>query len=77
MSDESELDARAAKVSGFLAKKDKASALATCLQNPPVNDKSEKSEELKVAFHSFIFSCFLQLLHAVLVLFLGEKCCDS
>lgn len=49
MSEESELEARAVRVSNFLVKKDKASALAACLQNPPVNEKSEKSDELKVS----------------------------
>jgi hypothetical protein len=48
MSEESELEARAIRVSNFLVKKDKASALAACLQNPPVNEKTERSEELKV-----------------------------
>jgi len=47
MSEESELEARSVRVSNFLVKKDKASALAAALQNPPVN---EKSEELKVHF---------------------------
>jgi len=47
MSEESEVEARGVRVSNFLAKKDKASALAAALQNPPVN---EKSEELKVNF---------------------------
>lgn len=46
MSEESEVEARSVLVSNFLVKKDKASALAASLQNPPVN---EKSEELKVA----------------------------
>ena len=50
MSEESELEARAVRVSNFLVKKDKASALAACVQNPPVNEKSEKSEELKVIY---------------------------
>jgi hypothetical protein len=45
MSEESDIAARSAQVSAFLEKKDKASALAACLQNPPVN---AKSEELKV-----------------------------
>jgi hypothetical protein len=49
MSEESELEARSVRVSNFLVKKDKASALAAALQNPPVNEKSEKSEELKVS----------------------------
>jgi len=47
MSEVSELEARSIRVSNFLVKKDKASALAAALQNPPVN---EKSEELKVYF---------------------------
>lgn len=43
------MEARSVRVSNFLVKKDKSSALAAALQNPPVNEKSEKSEELKVS----------------------------
>lgn len=45
MSEEGEIEARSVRVSNFLVKKDKVSALAASLQNPPVN---EKSEDLKV-----------------------------
>ena len=45
MSEETEVAARNVAVSNFLVKKDKASALKACLENPPVN---AKSEELKV-----------------------------
>jgi hypothetical protein len=55
MSEESELEARAIRVSNFLVKKDKASALAACLQNPPVNEKTERSEELKVPYDVICF----------------------
>jgi hypothetical protein len=40
-----EISARDTEVSGFLAKKDKANALKTCLRNPPL---LSKSEEIKV-----------------------------
>jgi hypothetical protein len=56
MSEESELEARSVRVSNFLVKKDKASALAAALQNPPVNEKSEKSEELKVVSDNLLKS---------------------
>lgn len=61
MSEESELEARSVRVSNFLVKKDKASALAACLQNPPVNDKSDKSEELKV----HLYYLFLLVLYCI------------
>lgn len=57
MSEESEVDARSVRVSNFLVKKDKVSALAASLQNPPVN---EKSEELKVSY--FILVTFTLIL---------------
>ena len=51
MSEESEVSSRNTQVTGLLAKKDKAGALAAALQNPPVNSKSD---ELKVFEFSFI-----------------------
>mmetsp|Transcript_21296 Transcript_21296/g.35663 ORF Transcript_21296/g.35663 Transcript_21296/m.35663 type:complete len:122 (-) Transcript_21296:265-630(-) len=45
MSEESDISARGSQVASLLAKKDKKAALATCLQNPPVNAKSEELKE--------------------------------
>ncbi len=42
-----QIAARDTEVSNFLVRKDKASALKACLQNPPVNSKSD---EVKVNF---------------------------
>lgn len=56
MSEESEVEARSVRVSNFLVKKDKASALAAALQNPPVNEKSEELKVLNLLMsQSFIF----------------------
>lgn len=48
MSEENEVLERGSKVEALLQKKDKANALLTSLQNPPVNSKSE---ELKVKIY--------------------------
>lgn len=56
MSEESALEDRAVKVSNFLIKKDKVSALTVALQNPPVNEKNEelKVRELYVLYETFV-----------------------
>ena len=50
MSEESEIIERGSQVDALLVKKDKAKALLTSLQNPPV---SSKSDEVKVLFICF------------------------
>jgi hypothetical protein len=75
MSEESELEARAIRVSNFLVKKDKASALAACLQNPPVNEKTERSEELKVPARRNSFQ--KRLTDPWRAFYTGEKSGDS